>query len=437
MNPLICASNGKCDINVMTRRMCIKCRLEKCFAVGMKNDLLQSAEQLNYRNEMIKENKSKHKPSDETDNSRIAKSRLVCDVCGDKGRARNFGAITCESCKSFFRRHGLRNEPFNCPSNGKCVINVLTRRHCNKCRLEKCFALGMRKELIRGYEVIKSKHKPSNESLNYTDFSNNNNLHNYSLIDTTIDENFTFDLLDNNLININDIEEQLIVSKNNTNSVVKYVNKNSGKELPIIPVFKTISDYNGINQLEFSRISELLIAYNNTFNSGLNTNTHNTTVHKVNDLQELTTGYNDLNEEFIKIIVKFTKSLNGFNNICADDKYALMKHGVRDLVLIRCLKYYNLEIECFVAQILAAIILFNPNHPNLLHKNIIRLEQQLYIYLLQRYLLLKYRSEFESQMKLQQIMDSLKDINTLNQIQTKHFDVCKPVVSHTFNALNA
>ncbi|CAG2104875.1 unnamed protein product [Medioppia subpectinata] len=44
-------------------------------------------------------------------------------------------------------------------------------------------------------------------------------------------------------------------------------------------------------------------------------------------------------------------NLNGFNNICADDKYALMKHGVRDLVLIRCLKYYNIEIECFVAEI--------------------------------------------------------------------------------------
>ena len=31
----------------------------------------------------------------------------VCAVCGDKALGFNFGAMTCESCKAFFRRNAL------------------------------------------------------------------------------------------------------------------------------------------------------------------------------------------------------------------------------------------------------------------------------------------------------------------------------------------
>jgi hypothetical protein len=33
---------------------------------------------------------------------------LICCVCGDRARGMNFNAITCMSCKTFFRRHALR-----------------------------------------------------------------------------------------------------------------------------------------------------------------------------------------------------------------------------------------------------------------------------------------------------------------------------------------
>ncbi|CAG2112280.1 unnamed protein product [Medioppia subpectinata] len=160
---------------------------------------------------------------------------------------RNFGAITCESCKAFFRRNGLKTEQFICPSNGKCDINVMTRRMCRKCRLEKCLAFGMK--------------------------------------------------------------------------------TNKRQELPVIPVFKTISDYNGINQLESKRIAELLMAYKE-FKHPLNNNTN---ILKIKNWEELI--------------------LNGFNNICADDKYVLMKYGARDLVLIRSLRHYNRETESFITPI--------------------------------------------------------------------------------------
>jgi len=34
---------------------------------------------------------------------------LICIICGDKARGMNFDALTCMSCKAFFRRHALRS----------------------------------------------------------------------------------------------------------------------------------------------------------------------------------------------------------------------------------------------------------------------------------------------------------------------------------------
>ncbi|CAG2104054.1 unnamed protein product [Medioppia subpectinata] len=355
----MCPSDGKCNINVMTRRMCRKCRLEKCLAVGMKKELIRSDDEIKRR----KENKLQYKLSDEShncidfsannldidsiisdttidknftdynginqleskrieellnasiifnypldSNASIHKIKAYDDIfnniCADDkyalmkygGRdvalirclkleqqlainiafiARNFGAMTCESCKSFFRRNGLKNEISNCASNGKCIINVMTRRLCTKCRLEKCLAVGMKSELIRSdeqnkcrKELIKenkSKHKTRDESQNCT-----------------------------------------------------------------------IRDYNGINQLESKRISELLIASNTIFKHPLQSNA---IIHRIKDWDEFADKFKDYNELFIRLIIQFTKSLNGFNNICADDKYALMKCGIRDLT------FYNTNFD--------------------------------------------------------------------------------------------
>jgi len=44
------------------------------------------------------------KPGNEVEN----KKKKICQICGDFSLGHNFGVITCESCKAFFRRNALR-----------------------------------------------------------------------------------------------------------------------------------------------------------------------------------------------------------------------------------------------------------------------------------------------------------------------------------------
>ncbi|XP_013165741.1 PREDICTED: thyroid hormone receptor alpha [Papilio xuthus] len=88
----------------------------------------------------------------------------ICLVCGDKALGYNFNAISCESCKAFFRRNALATKEFKCPFANNCEINVVTRRFCQKCRLEKCLAVGMVKEFIMSDEDKAEKRRKIEEN---------------------------------------------------------------------------------------------------------------------------------------------------------------------------------------------------------------------------------------------------------------------------------
>ncbi|KAK0394438.1 hypothetical protein QR680_000736 [Steinernema hermaphroditum] len=82
-----------------------------------------------------------------------------CCVCGDHAKTHNFGAFTCTSCKAFFRRTALSEKSFRCVRSGRCKLTPKWRR-CQKCRLDKCYRMGMKKEWIdcrrRGWKRGKS-----------------------------------------------------------------------------------------------------------------------------------------------------------------------------------------------------------------------------------------------------------------------------------------
>ena len=94
-----------------------------------------------------------------------SRKNKICQICGDSSLGFNFGAISCESCKAFFRRnagklkvlhqnhekHISKNifcQSLNCAFDDNCTVDLVTRRFCQKCRLQKCFTAGMKKEWI-------------------------------------------------------------------------------------------------------------------------------------------------------------------------------------------------------------------------------------------------------------------------------------------------
>lgn len=88
----------------------------------------------------------------------------ICGVCGDKALGYNFNAVTCESCKAFFRRNALIPKEFRCPFTNDCKITTVTRRFCQKCRLDKCFSIGMCKDLIMSEEDKAQKRQKIEEN---------------------------------------------------------------------------------------------------------------------------------------------------------------------------------------------------------------------------------------------------------------------------------
>ncbi|XP_045172485.2 nuclear receptor subfamily 1 group D member 2-like [Mercenaria mercenaria] len=72
-----------------------------------------------------------------------------CVICNGKASGAHYGAITCEACKGFFRRYLQKKKEFKCTKGGKCEISSGKKGNCSGCRLKKCLALGMSKEMSK------------------------------------------------------------------------------------------------------------------------------------------------------------------------------------------------------------------------------------------------------------------------------------------------
>ncbi|CAG2110184.1 unnamed protein product, partial [Medioppia subpectinata] len=144
-------------------------------------------------------------------------------------------------------------------------------------------------------------------------------------------------------------------------------------------------------------------------------------------------------------MVKMSTNINGFKELCEDDKIVLLKAGCPQLWLLQNIvdfdvdgqfwripideenatllrmsvlegwsnvviqSHWNfmsgLRAECNVdmnlIDLLSSIALFNPDLPNLVHKHSIILQRKTYMYLLQRYLETKHNSKSESETRFE------------------------------------
>ncbi|KAG7484243.1 hypothetical protein MATL_G00047450 [Megalops atlanticus] len=67
----------------------------------------------------------------------------TCLICADEASGCHYGALTCGSCKVFFKRAAEGKQKYLCASRNDCTIDKLRRKNCPSCRLKKCFEVGM------------------------------------------------------------------------------------------------------------------------------------------------------------------------------------------------------------------------------------------------------------------------------------------------------
>ncbi|XP_016420275.1 androgen receptor-like [Sinocyclocheilus rhinocerous] len=67
----------------------------------------------------------------------------MCLICSDEASGCHYGALTCGSCKVFFKRAAEGKQKYLCASRNDCTIDKLRRKNCPSCRLRKCFEAGM------------------------------------------------------------------------------------------------------------------------------------------------------------------------------------------------------------------------------------------------------------------------------------------------------
>ncbi len=88
----------------------------------------------------------------------------ICPICSETSEQPHqvhYGGLACFSCKAFWRRahQKTRNPTFKCKKGGACVINLKTRRKCQKCRYNQCLANGMRPEAVLSDDQKKARFK--------------------------------------------------------------------------------------------------------------------------------------------------------------------------------------------------------------------------------------------------------------------------------------
>ncbi|KAF8363579.1 hypothetical protein PRIPAC_90502 [Pristionchus pacificus] len=83
-------------------------------------------------------------------NYRCAKSAdCVCSVCGKPATGTHYLTISCNGCRSFFRRSIALTKTYNCKRVGVNQQECFRRHRCKHCRLALCISAGMKPEAIQ------------------------------------------------------------------------------------------------------------------------------------------------------------------------------------------------------------------------------------------------------------------------------------------------
>ncbi|XP_046542466.1 nuclear hormone receptor HR96-like isoform X2 [Haliotis rubra] len=341
--------------------------------------------------------------------SRKNKEDKYCGVCGDRALGYNFDAISCESCKAFFRRNAPKGlEYFKCPYEEKCKMDVSNRRFCKRCRLRKCFEIGMRKEYILTEEEKMRKRarieeNRDNSGMGHGQFGKKIKSREVERTktqsgDVSSSQHRLRPLEAEEMVHINElvgayrqsleicVESEISRDKPSMTDLVNIAEVSVRRVIDMakkIKSFKALSQPDQISLLKGGSI-ELLI---------------------------------------IRSVITFDKDKGHFLDPFDKDKYAMtteqLKMGEGGGLFDEHMKFVkslamDLHADETILILLLVIALFSPDRPNISDKNYVAQEQDKYALLLQRYLESKFSCHVVRCLYPKLLM-KLTDIRNLNE----------------------
>ncbi|CAG2100421.1 unnamed protein product [Medioppia subpectinata] len=339
--------------------------------------------------------------------------------CGATARGKNYGAISCESCKTIFRRNAHKYETLNCIYDNNCTIDVSRRKYCRKCRLRKCFAVGMRRERIwtenetslrssliqknrlkkqmapKIQNVVNSYVKNANYNMTRIEYNDHDNS-------TDLDHPNTISLTIRRPLNANNLYSLPTITSDYQLDVINKFSKNTvsqtvGRQLLAIFLEQIVrKNVNVVKCIDaFACLTEhdqiILVKYG-----------------MIEMCMLLSALYLEIQ---IPYPFKFNKSLFGALKQCNIHD---CKRGIFDTTVDN-----KWEYDRNVVNLMGAILELNPNRPHLIHRDVIEFQQHVYKHLLRKYLYFKYRSEYESSHKFQKLMHCLNNLNLMSDLFAK------------------
>ncbi|CAG2105797.1 unnamed protein product, partial [Medioppia subpectinata] len=342
----------------------------------------------------------------------------ICLICGDGAIGKNFGSVSCESCKAFFRRNAAKREEYVCLYIKKCKIGLNTRKFCRTCRLEKCFDVGMKEDWILNDEQreerrlkIEAKRLKRNKNADKCE----DKLETKHMSNESADENnnLKIDVLNTEINDWTTGPQSMdheVLATDTSNSIDSL---GSGYESALIPVVRPVLVINNnFNASEHQFFSELLSAI-----SQLHLNVDPVAIHELKTFEEYRHSMLPKMESDFKVMVNVCKSLHTFRSVCDSDRMALFKPGTREALMLHAFgHFYDHGNQCWninmddgtvyvlkldvlkqmpgntysvakrllyniahimdsdhyiIQLVLIPILLFNPERPNLTHKDLV------------------------------------------------------------------
>ncbi|CAF1095278.1 unnamed protein product [Rotaria sordida] len=257
---------------------------------------------------------------------------LICTICGDRAVGFNYDALSCASCKAFFRRNAHQPlEKLSClTGKGQCTITYTMRRKCPRCRLNRCFTMGMRKDFILSEEEKERRKKRLEEnrkiSSNRLSISESENF--LSPINSLSNSEYssqTFDELDYLLMDTDKFDDNILINEN--------IDLNQMKEFSLEML--TLQDQLTIEHVQKSFISyfqnEDLLCF----------------PIDVKDHGDAIISWSQSANQIALRFISFFRQIDEFESLNDDDRFILIKYNLLPLFpIFKCFIYKPMNYIC-------------------------------------------------------------------------------------------